>query len=157
MEIRHAEETDIVALVDLFRSSVIVQGKEHYSAEQVVAWANTATEESFDRLILRTTTFVALDGTTPLGFCGYAPDGHITSLYVRPESAGKGVGSALLEYVLEDARAHGIKAFRTEASHMAIPIFGKFGFTHAGKEDYMLGNVHFSRNLMTLQDEIPDA
>lgn len=37
MEIRHAEKTDIVALVNLFETYVEVQGKEHYSNEQVHA------------------------------------------------------------------------------------------------------------------------
>lgn len=87
MEIRHAEETDLVSLVDLFETSIETQGPEHYSPEQVHAWASRATEASFQNFILGPTTFVAIDDSGPLGFCGYGKDGHITSLYIRPDSA----------------------------------------------------------------------
>ncbi|MDG2243154.1 MAG: hypothetical protein P8L66_06630 [Rhodospirillaceae bacterium] len=78
MEIRHAEETGIFALVGLFGTSVEVQGEEHYSNEQVHAWASRAAEETFDDLILGPTTFVAVDDSGPMEFCGYARDCHIT-------------------------------------------------------------------------------
>lgn len=159
MDIRRAENTDIVALIELFRTSVKVQGAEHYSPEQVEAWADAATPESFDRLILHATTFVAVDeadaGSDPMGFCGYMPDGHISSLYVRPDCAGKGVGSALLTHVLGDARANGITSFHTRASKMAMPLFEKFGFVHGETEDYMLGNVLFRRPIMRLEEGAP--
>ncbi len=56
MEICHAEETDLVELIDLYRDAIQVQGAEHYSQEQMEAWANSATEESFMRFILSPVT-----------------------------------------------------------------------------------------------------
>ncbi|MGB1876445.1 MAG: GNAT family N-acetyltransferase [Rhodospirillaceae bacterium] len=66
---------------------------------------------------------MALGDTGPMGFCGYARDGHITSLYIHPDSEEQGVGRALLTHVLEDARAHGVTDFYVEASEMAFPLF----------------------------------
>lgn len=151
MEIRHAEETDIVALIDLFQTSIETHASEYYSDEQVHAWASRATETSFDDFILVPTTFVAIDDSGPLGFCGYARDGHITSLYIRPDFAGKGIGRALLQQVLDDAREHGIKAFHVEASEMAIPLFEKFGFEKTGFDEVTRSGIKFKRQLMALK------
>lgn len=115
------------------------------------AWASRATESSFQDFILGPTTFVAVDDSGPLGFCGYGKDGYIASLYVRPDCAGKGVGKALLQHVLDDARDHGVTAFHTKASAMAIPLFEKFGFEKTGFEDYVVYDVKFRRQLMALK------
>lgn len=151
MDIRHAEETDLVSLMDLFQISIETQGAEHYSSEQVHAWASRATEATFADFILGPTTFVAVDESGPLGFCGYARDGHITSLYIRPDSAGQGIGKALLTHVLEDARAHDITSFHVEASEKAIPLFEKVGFEKSGFDDISIGDVKFHRQLMRLE------
>lgn len=158
MEIRSVQETDLVSLMDLFTDAIEVQGKEHYSAEQVRAWADRATQSSFKDYVLSPTTFVAVDednesspSGTPMGFCGYALDGHITSLYIRPDCAGKGVGKALLQYVLDQAREHGITSFHVEASKMAIPLFEKFGFDKSGFDEVTVGSAKFRRQLMTLE------
>lgn len=159
MEIRSAEETDLVSLVNLFTDAIAVQGKEHYSAEQVRAWADRATDSSFKDYVLSPTTFVAVDDTddggpagTPMGFSGYDMDGHITSLYVRPDCAGQGVGKALLTYVLDHARENGVTKFHVEASTMAIPLFEKFGFEKSGFDEITVGAAKFRRQLMTLKD-----
>ncbi|NKB45130.1 MAG: GNAT family N-acetyltransferase [Alphaproteobacteria bacterium] len=155
MEIRHAEETDLVSLMALFQISVETQGAEHYSSEQVHAWASRATEATFGDFILIPTTFVAIDDSGPMGFCGYARDGHITSLYIRPDCAGQGIGKKLLTHVLEDARAHDVTDFHVEASAMAIPLFEKLGFEKSGLEDYLIGDSKFERQLMKLKGGVP--
>ena len=111
MEIRHAAETDLVELIELYRDAIQVQGAEHYSQEQLEAWANSATEDSFQRFILSPITYVAVDDTGPLGFCGYETNGHIASLYIRSDSSGKGIATALVGHMLDEARAHGIRKF----------------------------------------------
>lgn len=155
MDIRPTDETDLMALVDLFTDAIEVQGKEHYSAEQVRAWADRASQTSFKDFVLSPTTFVAVneeEESGPMGFCGYAMDGHITSLYVRPDCTGKGVGKALLQYVLDHARDNGVAKFHVEASTLAIPLFDKFGFEKSGFDEITVGSAKFRRQLMTLND-----
>ncbi|MEQ8736749.1 MAG: GNAT family N-acetyltransferase [Rhodospirillaceae bacterium] len=153
MDIRPAQETDIVALVELFQSSIETQASEHYTEAQVEAWSGRATETSFQDFILGPTTFVAVDESGPMGFCGYAKDGHITSLYIRPDCKGQGVGRALLQHVLDRASADGVNAFHAEASAMAIPLFEKLGFEKAGFDHITVGDVKFKRQLMALKDQ----
>lgn len=156
MEIRSVEETDLVSIVELFQDAIEVQGKDHYAPDQVRAWADRAAQTSFKDYVLSPTTFVAVDETEevsgPMGFCGYAMDGHITSLYVRPDCAGTGVGKALLTYVLDQARDKGVTKFHVEASTMAIPLFEKFGFEKSGFDEITVGSAKFRRQLMRLED-----
>lgn len=159
MDIRPAQETDLVSLVDLFTDAIEVQGKEHYSAEQVRAWADRASQTSFKNFVLSPRTFVAVDddgddeSERPVGFCGYALDGHITSLYIRPDCAGQGIGKALLTYVLDHARENGVTRFHAEASKMAIPLFEKMGFEKSGFDEVTVGTAKFRRQLMTLSEQ----
>lgn len=150
-EIREVEDTDLVTLMELFRSAIEVQGRDHYSDDQVHAWSSRASEASFADFVLLPNTYVAIDDSGPIGFCGYAPDGHITSLYIRPDRSGQGVGRALLSHVLEDAQAKGITKFHAEASEMAIPLFEKMGFAKSGFDEVVVANVHFRRQLMALE------
>ena len=151
MDIRRAEDTDLVALMELFQVSIETQAPAHYSDAQVRAWADSATEASFERLILGPTTFVAVDESGPLGFCGYGKEGYIASIYIRADCAGQGIGRALLQHVLDDARAHGINAFHAEVSAMAIPLFEKFGFEKTGFDEVIRDDVKFKRQLMALK------
>lgn len=150
-EIREAQETDLVSLMELFRSAIEVQGRDHYSDDQVQAWSGRASESSFADFVLQPETFVAVDDSGPIGFSGYAADGHITSLYIRPDRAGQGVGRALIGHVLEHANAHGVNRFHFEASTMAIPLFEKKGFEKSGFDEVTVANVHFRRQKMTLK------
>ncbi len=149
-DIRPVEETDLVTLMELFRGAIEAQGRDHYSDDQVQAWSSRASETSFTDFVLQPTTFVAVNDSGPIGFCGYAADGHITSLYIRPDCAGQGVGRALLSHVLEDAQDKGITKFHAEASEMAIPLFEKMGFAKTGFDEVVVANVHFRRQLMAL-------
>ena len=105
------------------------------------------------RFILSPVTYVAIDDSGPLGFCGYEQNGHIASLYIRSDSSGKGIASALIGHFLEDARSHGIKKFFVEASEMSIHVFEKFGFKVSGHDEIVVGEEHFNRNLMVLEDD----
>ncbi len=96
---------------------------------------------------------MAVDDSGPLGFCGYEPDGHIASLYIRSDSSGKGIATALVSHVLEEARAHGIKRFFAEASDLSVPVFKKFGFETTGHDEIKVGEERFTRNLMVLEDK----
>ncbi|MGH9523262.1 MAG: GNAT family N-acetyltransferase, partial [Terriglobales bacterium] len=51
------------------------------------------------------------------------PDGHIDMLYVHPDVARRGIGSALLLWVEEAARASDLRRLYTEASITAGAVF----------------------------------
>jgi ribosomal protein S18 acetylase RimI-like enzyme len=87
-------------------------------------------------------TLVATDHET-LGFASFGNDaedesrGHLFSLYVTPESAGKGVGSKLLAEVisaLAQIDKPEITLWVFKENPTAIGLYRKFGFSETGRE-----------------------
>ncbi len=149
MIIRTAVESDIPALAKLFNNSVKQIAPQKYSAKQVKAWAASSTDiKSFSKFILEPTTFVAEDKSLILGFGGITKLGYLTSLYVRGDYNRKGVGSKLLEKILEYSRVNQCDRIYTEASEFSKPLFEKFSFEIYGEERVERNGVSFERYLM---------
>ncbi|MCL2059048.1 MAG: ribosomal protein S18-alanine N-acetyltransferase [Oscillospiraceae bacterium] len=74
-----------------------------------------------------------------VGYCGYwsiAGEAHITNVAVHPGYRGRGVGAGLIHAMLCDIRVLGHSAATLEVredNHTAIRLYGRFGFTAAGK------------------------
>jgi ribosomal protein S18 acetylase RimI-like enzyme len=62
--------------------------------------------------------------------------GEIKRMYVRPQERGRGVGRAILETLLDDARAIGYEVVRLETAkfmHEAQAVYRSRGFTEIAK------------------------
>ncbi len=88
-------------------------------------------------------TLIAAEGETGLGFASFGSDsddltkGHLFSLYVSPESAGKGVGSELLNEVISELGKIGkleITLWVFKENLIAIGLYRKSGFVETGRE-----------------------
>lgn len=66
-----------------------------------------------------------------------ALEGYIAEMYVAPEHRGRGLGSALLQVIIDDAQGLGatyLDLTTTEADSSARALYEKFGFDcHEGK------------------------
>lgn len=126
--LHHATAADVPALSDLYARAVDQLADAHYDATAREAWAAFAKQEAFAAFVLEADTLVArADGLT-VGFSGLTPRGHIASLYVAPEAAGRGVARTLVEALLVRARERGHAAVTTDASAVSRPIFERLGF-----------------------------
>lgn len=87
--------------------------------------------------------FVAVDGDTVLGWASLSPYAAReayrftveTSIYLRPDQYGRGLGTRLLATLLDAARAqcyHTAIALITGGNAASIRLHEKFGFTHVG-------------------------
>jgi putative acetyltransferase len=149
MHLRTATEQDVPALAELYAGSVLALGPELYGKEQVASWAAFASDsDAFRRFVLEPTTFVAEDETGILGFCGIFDDGHIASLYVRPDRARQRLGTRLLEAALDYAARHGIEFVNAHASRLSHPLFLKFGFSTVRTEVAQRDGASFERYLV---------
>ena len=149
MKIRVATESDIPELAKLYRDSVTAIAKEYYSPEQVATWAaSSRNTEGFKKFILEATTFLAEKSDKILGFSGVENDGHVASIYVRPGYFRQGIGTRLLEVVVEHAQIHNIPQLYSEASEFSKPLFEKFGFQNYDIERVNRNGVWFERYLM---------
>lgn len=151
MKIRAATVLDIPALATVYRDSVKAIAPQRYSPEQVEAWAYFPSDtEAFNDFIFHPTTFVAeLDGMI-VGFSGVEENGHIASLYVHSNYNRQGIGSRLLETVIEYAQLHQISRLYTEASEFSRALFEKFGFQVSQTENIIREGVWFHRYLLEI-------
>ena len=129
MDIRLAQESDLPALAELFRQTVLVNAPDYYTPAQTQTWAASPLDAAhFHQFILGVTTFVAIGGVGILGFAGISEVGHVASTYVRHDCLHQGIGSALMQSILNHARSNGIQRLYAEASEFSLGLFKKFGF-----------------------------
>lgn len=135
MEIRDAVADDWVRIWPFLRD--IVQAGETYT------WPRDVTEGTARDMWMAAAppnrTLVAVDGNTVLGTAKMGPNhlgpaAHIASasFMVAPEHSGKGVGRALGQRVLDQARADGFRAMQfnavVETNTRAVALWRSLGF-----------------------------
>lgn len=69
---------------------------------------------------------------TPIGTARVLADGHIGRMAVLKEWRGKGVGSAMLNRLLEEIKKQHIDQATLNAQTEAVSFYKKFGFQSAG-------------------------
>jgi ribosomal protein S18 acetylase RimI-like enzyme len=145
MLIRPVESSDLGSLVTVFRACWNISYRDLISAEVREAM-DVATTTNLLAVSANPKpgrfTLVATDDET-LGFASFGNDaddesrGHLFSLYVSPERAGKGVGSKLLaEGIAKLAQVDKaeITLWVFKENPTAIGLYRKFGFSETGRE-----------------------
>jgi predicted GNAT family N-acyltransferase len=84
---------------------------------------------------------VDADGT-PIGTGRLAPDGKIGRMAVLEEWRGKGVGAAILDFLIASAQERGIKQCRLHAQYHALDFYLQHGFATDGEEFMEAGIAH---------------
>ncbi|MCU6499229.1 GNAT family N-acetyltransferase [Rugamonas sp. A1-17] len=88
---------------------------------------------------------VAYDASgTPIGTGRLLPDGHIGRMAVRLFARGSGVGGALLQVLMAQARARGDKQVVLSAQSHAAPFYERHGFAIDGDEFFEAGIAHIN-------------
>lgn len=143
IRIRAFRPADADALATLFHESVRRLGVRHYTARQVAAWSPAKPDPGRYRTQAVGRTFlVAVDGDGAIaGYGDLEPSGHIDHLYVRPDAAGRGVGSALLGALEKAARSAGIPFLFVEASEGARRLFARRGFRMGARRAFVRRGV----------------
>lgn len=84
-----------------------------------------------------------------MGYADLEADGHIDHLFCRPDSVGKGIGSALIGMLEERARRAGIAMLFVEASEVARPVFERHGFIVEDRREFERRGVPMHNYRMT--------
>jgi putative acetyltransferase len=149
VNIRIATESDLPELAALYHQTVLAIAPQRYTPAQTQAWASSALDaEHFRRFILEATTYVADDETGIVGFAGITATGHVSSTYVRGDRIHQGIGSTLMQAILEHASHHDIQRLYAEASEFSLGLFKKFGFQLYDTEIVERQGVEFKRYLV---------
>ncbi len=152
---------DAMALRDLFAQSIDELTVDDYDEDQRIAWASSAedADEFRARLAAALTLVVQLDGEY-LGFGSLKDNKTIDMLYVHPEYAGEGVGTALADALEKIAGARGAEALTVDASDTAVPFFERRGYIAAQRnsvprDDQWLSNTTMIKRLVESQQKKP--
>ncbi|OGB26617.1 MAG: GNAT family N-acetyltransferase [Burkholderiales bacterium RIFCSPLOWO2_02_FULL_57_36] len=78
----------------------------------------------------------------PIGTGRLLPDGHIGRMAVTRVLRGAGIGGAILEALMQQARKRGDKAVLLNAQIRAEPFYARYGFTREGEEFMEAGIPH---------------
>lgn len=149
MMIRLAQESDLSELAALYHQTVMAIAPQRYTPAQTEAWASSALDANhFHPFILGATTYVAHDETGIVGFAGVTANGHVSSAYVRRDRIHQGIGSKLMQVILNHASNNGIQRLYSEASEFSLGLFKKFGFQLYDTEVVVRQGIEFKRYLV---------
>lgn len=95
---------------------------------------------SFLEMLKSNNTFyvVAEEEGKILGSCGVLQvldEGNITNVVIEKESRGRGIGTAMLSFLMEEGKKQGISAYTLEvrvSNSPAIHVYEKLGFVSEG-------------------------
>jgi predicted GNAT family N-acyltransferase len=100
-------------------------------------------ELEWDELDADCLHILALDSAgNPIGTARLLPDGHIGRMAVLREWRGQGVGSALLQRLLEEAKKWPLRQVIVNAQTYAAGFYTRLGFRTAGEEFIDAGIPH---------------
>ncbi len=120
------------------RTSILILGREAYSLAEVESWAaGLAPERYVQAMGEGGETFIvaaAADGTLA-GFCSFKDD-EVKGLYVAPEWARRGVGSALLRQAEATIAARGYRLIRIVASLSGQAFYERHGYRLLERRDW---------------------
>jgi predicted GNAT family N-acyltransferase len=92
---------------------------------------------------------VAYDAAgTPIGTGRLLPDGHIGRMAVRKGARGTGVGGALLQALMAQAKARGDRQVMLGSQTHAAPFYARHGFQIEGDEFFEAGIAHINMAYM---------
>lgn len=150
INVRAYSKADLQALRQIYISSIQELGHEHYSPDQIEAWAGFADDtDVFSSWLDSSIVFVAVDShDTQLAFGGLELPSRISCLFISPHAARRGVGSLLVEHLLSLELDPTPTCFTTEASELSKPLFEKFGFRVKEIEHTKVSDVAFTRYAM---------
>ena len=137
----------------IFRTSFVEIAAEDYSEAQCEAWAARADDEAaFGASLGQMLTLVATEGGEIFGFASLKGADHVEMIYVAPEHARRGVGTALLDALEKIARARGATTLTAEVSDTAKPLFDRRQFASQRRnirqiDEEWLGNTSMSKSL----------
>lgn len=129
MQIRAFQQGDEPALWGVFFSAIHQTAAAHYSAAQLDAWAPASPDpHAWEQRMRGICPYVAVVQEAIVGYADLQQDGYIDHFFVSPTIARQGVGSALMQHLLSQARAQGIAALYSDVSITARPFFERWGF-----------------------------
>lgn len=131
--IRAARPSDNTAISRVQVEAIHALCQSHYEPRQLEAWAARRTPEFYARVLESQELFVADEDGAVVGFGQLdLESGQVMAVYVAPEAARRGVGTAILRHLEEMAKMHGWYLLHLTASLNAVPFYEQMGYEAVG-------------------------
>ena len=149
LTIRKFKSSDVPVLRDLFFNTVRNVNVKDYSGEQVKAWATeTYNFEEWSKGYHSINPFVAeIDGEI-VGYADLQENGFIDHFYCHWKYQRKGIGKALMNKIIEEAKAKNIERIFSHVSITAKAFFESFGFEVIKEQEVNIRGQMLSNNIM---------
>jgi putative acetyltransferase len=151
VRIRPWRRGHVPAIARLYYETVHTINARDYSPDQIHAWAPRIEADAFWlRRFRRYDVFVAeIDGEIA-GFTELGTDGAIDCFYVHHRWQGHGVGRALMDRLLAEARRRRVRQLSADVSITARAFFERMGFRVERVQKKLYRNRRFEQYVMRL-------
>ena len=144
--VRPLREDEIRLYLDIHERAIRGLAVSHYSSEAIEGWVVPPTDENIHRLTLnaeREIRLVAeLDGR-PVGIGALVlEESELRAVYVSPEGARRGCGSALVGEIERIARSNKVPRLTLDASLNAEQFYAGLGYNVVERTEVTLPNGH---------------
>ena len=135
--IRPAEVADTEAILSLHQASIRQLAGGAYSPTQIDSWARKPDGTRPYEVSIRDDSRHVVVGERDGDLAGWGRldenDGEVSAMYVHPDFAREGVGSAILDHLEGVAREGGIERLHLWASLNAVPFYESAGYAALGE------------------------
>lgn len=129
IQIRKLDKSDLDDCIALFRNTVHAINIQDYNQSQLDAWAPTNIDKNiWWENLSKNIAYVAEYHGQIVGFGDMSHEGYFDRLFVHKDFQGKGIASALIKNIEEQARLAGIQEVNTEVSITAKSLMEAFGY-----------------------------
>ena len=128
---RPATPADVAQLFELRRKSILALAPNGMTAAAANAWATSLTRDRMAEKLRKLEIWVAESDRRVAGWGAIRHD-RLEGLYVDPDFAGRGIGTALLGALETLLQARGVTCIRADASANAEKFYLRRGYAAAG-------------------------
>lgn len=137
-------------LAEILVTAVTALAEDDLDDDEVAAWVSLADDvEAFAARLQPALTLIALRDGVPAGFIALKDNAVIDMLYVLPDYAGMGVGTALVKAIETLAGHRGAKSLSVDASDNAEALFRKLGYVAQRRSSVNVAGVWLANTTMT--------
>lgn len=148
MEIRPYQPSDLPAIRNLFKRTILKINALDYTPRQLAAWIgpdNDRVIAAWQQSLTAHTTLVAVQDDVIVGFADMAATGYLDRLYVHADFQGQGIATALTAALMAQVPN---KRYTTAASITARPFFERQGYQVVRRQQVVRAGIKLTNYFM---------
>jgi GNAT superfamily N-acetyltransferase len=134
LEIRALSVDDLATARYIVGRAFARSAKDHYSAPDIEAYTEFVRSPHYADVLLGNRAYGAWVGSEMVGVAawsvgeGKSPTARILAVFVHPLYGAEAIGTRLVEYLEDEARAAGYRALETSATLNAVSFFERLDY-----------------------------